>query len=59
LEKRARSRLPGRPIAVSIMLPLSGAGFKAITTRDKRRLSVVDSMRTASAGRWTGRIRSC
>lgn len=31
-----------RPIAVSIMLPLSGAGFKAITVRDKRRLSVVD-----------------
>ena len=31
-----------RPIAVSIMLPLSGAGFKAITARDKRRLSVVD-----------------
>jgi hypothetical protein len=31
-----------RPVAVSIMLPLSGAGFKAITARDKRRLSVID-----------------
>jgi hypothetical protein len=31
-----------RPIAVSIMLPLSGAGFKAITARDAHRQSVVD-----------------
>lgn len=31
-----------RPIAVSIMLPLSGADFKAITARNARRLSVVD-----------------